>query len=82
MDDWPRSASKKEWFRITRELIQSLIADMDLDHDSLSQDKKVICSDVLKDTAAAIPAFVKICTHSWTITPWLSIFTMSTFGLY
>ena len=37
IDDWPRSASKKEWFRITRELIQSVIADMDLDPDSLSQ---------------------------------------------
>ena len=37
VDAWPRSASKKEWFRITRELIQSVIADMDLDPDSLSQ---------------------------------------------
>ena len=37
LDNWPRSASKKEWFRITRELIQSVIADMDLDPDSLSQ---------------------------------------------
>ena len=39
-----------------------VIADMDLDHDSLSQDEKVICSDVLRDTAAAIPALVKIYT--------------------
>ena len=37
IDDWPRSASKTECFRITRELIQSVIADMDLDPDSLSQ---------------------------------------------
>ena len=36
IDDWPRSASKKEWFRITREVIQSVIVDMDLDPDSLS----------------------------------------------
>ena len=31
LDDWPRSATRKEWFRITRELIASTIADMDLD---------------------------------------------------
>ena len=37
IDNWSRSATKKEWFRITRDLIQSVIADMDLDPDSLSQ---------------------------------------------
>ena len=31
LDDWPRSATRKEWFRITRQLIQETIADMDLD---------------------------------------------------
>ena len=30
-DSWPRSATRKEWFRITRELVASTIADMDLD---------------------------------------------------
>ena len=30
IDDWPRSATRKEWFRITRELVASTIADMDL----------------------------------------------------
>ena len=44
VDDWPRSASKKEWFRITRELIQSVIADMDLDPDSLSQVEEAFIS--------------------------------------
>ena len=29
--DWPRSATRKEWFRITRELVASTIADMDLE---------------------------------------------------
>jgi hypothetical protein len=29
IDHWPRSASKTEWFRLTRDLIQSVIADMD-----------------------------------------------------
>ena len=33
LDDWPRSATRKEWFRITRELVASTIADMDLDPD-------------------------------------------------
>ena len=31
LDDWPRSATRKEWFRITRELVASTIADMDLE---------------------------------------------------
>ena len=44
VDDWPRSASKKEWFRITRELIQSVIDDMDLDPDSLSQVEEAFIS--------------------------------------
>ena len=37
VDDWPRSTTRTEWFRLTRDLIQSVIADMDLDPDSLSQ---------------------------------------------
>ena len=44
IDDWPRSASKKEWFRLTRDLIQSVIADMDLDPDSLSQVEEAFIS--------------------------------------
>ena len=31
LDDWPRSATRAEWFRITRELVASTIAEMDLD---------------------------------------------------
>jgi hypothetical protein len=31
LDDWPRSATRKEWFRITRELVARTIADMNLD---------------------------------------------------
>ena len=31
LDDWPRSATRQEWFRITRELVARTIADMDLD---------------------------------------------------
>ena len=37
VDDWPRSTTRTEWFRLTRDLIQSVITDMDLDPDSLSQ---------------------------------------------
>ena len=44
VDDWPRSTTRTEWFRITRELIQSVIADMDLDPDSLSQVEEVFLS--------------------------------------
>ena len=31
LDVWPRSASRKEWFAITRGIIQDTIADMDLE---------------------------------------------------
>ena len=37
LDDWPRSATRKEWFRITREWVARTIADMDLDDESLSE---------------------------------------------
>ena len=36
-DDWPRSATRKEWFRITRELVASTIAEMDLDPAALAE---------------------------------------------
>ena len=36
-DLWPRSATRKEWFRITRELVASTIADMDLPPQELAQ---------------------------------------------
>ena len=35
-DNWPRSATQKEWFRITRELVASTNADMDLDPAALA----------------------------------------------
>ena len=37
LDYWPRSATRKEWFRITRELVVSTIADMDLDPAALAE---------------------------------------------
>ena len=40
LDDWPRSATRKEWFRITRELVASTIADMDLDPAALAEVKE------------------------------------------
>ena len=39
-DDWPRSATRKEWFRITRGLIQQTIAEMDLDPAALAVNEK------------------------------------------
>ncbi len=41
LDDWPRSATRKEWFRLTRELVASTISDMDLD---LASKSKVIAA--------------------------------------
>ena len=34
---WPRSATRKEWFSITRQLIQQTIAEMDLDPAALAE---------------------------------------------
>ena len=37
LDDWIRSETRKEWFRITRELVANTIAEMDLDPDALAE---------------------------------------------
>tara|TARA_B100001939_G_scaffold170065_1_gene146688 strand:- start:65 stop:262 length:198 start_codon:yes stop_codon:yes gene_type:complete len=37
LDDWPRSATRKEWFRITHELVARTIADMDLGPAALAE---------------------------------------------
>ena len=37
LDDLPRSTMRTEWFRITRQLIQETIADMDLDPAALAE---------------------------------------------
>ena len=39
LDDWSRSATRTEWFHITRELVASTIADMDLDPAALAEDE-------------------------------------------
>ena len=35
--EWPPSTTRKEWFAITRQLIQETIADMDLDPPALAE---------------------------------------------
>ncbi len=37
LDEWPASTTRKEWFAITRQLIQETIADMDLDPAALAE---------------------------------------------
>ena len=37
LEDLPGSATREEWFRITRELVASTIADMDLPAHELAQ---------------------------------------------
>ena len=37
VDDWSKSATRKEWFQITRELIQQTIADLDLDPEAMRE---------------------------------------------
>ena len=38
--EWPASTAHKEWFAITRQLIQQTIADMDLDPVALAEVKE------------------------------------------
>ena len=40
LDGCSRSATRKEWFRITREFLASTIADMDLDPAALAEVEK------------------------------------------
>ena len=37
LDYWPWSVTRKDWFRITRELVASTIAEMDLDPVALAE---------------------------------------------
>ena len=37
LDYWPRSASRKEWFRITREPVARTMADMNLDPAAMAE---------------------------------------------
>ena len=44
INDWPRSASRKEWFAIARQLIQETIADMDLEPVALAEVEEAFIS--------------------------------------
>ena len=44
LEHWPSSATRKEWFRITRELVASTIADMDLDPAALAEVEEAFIS--------------------------------------
>ena len=35
--EWPASTTRKEWFRLTGELVEKTIADMDLDPAALAE---------------------------------------------
>ena len=35
--EWPASTTRKEWFRLTRELVQKTIAAMDLDPAAMAE---------------------------------------------
>ena len=37
VDDWPKSATRKQWFEITRRLVQTTIDEMDLDPAAMSE---------------------------------------------
>ena len=44
LEDWLRSATRKEWFRITGELVASTIAEMDLSPHELAQVEEAFIS--------------------------------------
>ena len=60
VDDWPKSVTRTEWFRLTRDLIQSIIADMDLDPDSLSQGEEALISASCSKTSCASALYLNI----------------------
>ena len=37
VDDWPKSATRKQWLEITRELVQQTIDEMDLEPVAMSE---------------------------------------------
>ena len=37
VDDWPKSPTRKQWFEITRRLVQNTIDEMDLDPAAMSE---------------------------------------------
>ena len=37
VDDWPKSATRKEWFQLTSELVEQTIAELDLDPEAMSE---------------------------------------------
>ncbi len=37
VDHWPKSATRKQWGEITRELVQQTIADLDLDPEAMRE---------------------------------------------
>ena len=47
LDDWPRSATRKQWLRITRDLISITIDDMDLPLNELAQVEEAFIGSVL-----------------------------------
>ena len=41
---WPKSATRKSWLAITRELIKQIIADIDLDPEAISEVEEAFIS--------------------------------------
>lgn len=64
VDNSPRATTRTEWFRLTRDLIQSVIADMDLYPDSLSQVEEAFISEVLLNLSNKRPHQSFLCRFS------------------
>ena len=42
VDDWPKSATRKQWSEITRRLVQNTIDEMDLDPAAIREVEKAL----------------------------------------
>ena len=64
LDDWSRSMTRNEWFRITRELVQQTIADLELDPEAM---REVECTVVEYTTVQPQRLDVRKCAQgkSW-----------------
>jgi hypothetical protein len=54
LDDWPRSATRKEWFAITRRIIQDTIADMKLDPAAMAEVEEAFIGACFSDRQSRV----------------------------
>ena len=69
--EWPASATRKEWFAITRQLIQQTIADMDLEPAALAEVEEAFIELACCDLSS--PASLSGCSGQRQQQAWLRL---------